>query len=225
MPVGVAVGREAHHLALVAVFREAEPLRDGRVEDPERVREEDAVEDREAGAVALREHRRGEVAEAVHGEDRRILERRDEERTRDVRLVVLDVVELGADLALVDAQRLCERRPHVAHLRRVLEPRLQVARAGPVANRTQELPAEVRLRIARHGDVIEVARGETRIGEAPRGGQLGKASAVLDAVEALLLGRRHELAVNEECRRRVAVIGVQTKDRGHAAPILSVACR
>ena len=37
--LGVAVRREAHHLALVAVLREAEPLRDRRVEDPERVRE------------------------------------------------------------------------------------------------------------------------------------------------------------------------------------------
>ena len=103
--VGVAVRGEAHHLALVAVLREAQPLRDGRVEDAERVREEHAVEHVEVVAVAEREHRRGEVAEAVHRQDRGLLERRDEERARDVRLVVLDVVELRAQLALLDAER------------------------------------------------------------------------------------------------------------------------
>ena len=43
VPLGVAVGREAHHLSLVAVVREAEPLGDRGVEDPERVREEHAA--------------------------------------------------------------------------------------------------------------------------------------------------------------------------------------
>jgi hypothetical protein len=46
--------------------------------------------------VAFGEHRRREVAEPVDRQDRRILERRGEERARDVCLVVLDVVELRA---------------------------------------------------------------------------------------------------------------------------------
>ncbi len=103
-----AVRREAHHLALVAVLREAEPLGDRGVEDPERVREQDALEHAERGSAALREHRRGEVAEAVDGQDRGVLERRDEERARDVRLVVLDVVELGAHLG---SERRLRARP------------------------------------------------------------------------------------------------------------------
>ena len=52
--LGVAVRREAHHLALVAVLREAEPLRDRRVEDPERVREEHALEHLEPVVAAVR---------------------------------------------------------------------------------------------------------------------------------------------------------------------------
>ena len=95
--LGVAVRREAHHLALVAVLREAEPLRDGRVEDPERVREEHALEHLEPVAAAVAEHRRREVAEAVEREHRRLVERRDEERARGVREVVLDVVDVGAE--------------------------------------------------------------------------------------------------------------------------------
>ncbi len=116
-----AVRGQAHHLALVAVLGEAEPLGDRGVEDPERVREEHSLEDPERRSTALGQHRAGEVTEAVHGEDRRVLERRDEEGARHVRLVVLDVVQLGADLARREPPP--ARRERRGHARR--------SRAGP----------------------------------------------------------------------------------------------
>jgi hypothetical protein len=63
--------------------------------------------------------------------------------------------------------------------------------------------------------VVEIAGLETRICETPCGRQLREPGAVLDAVEALLLRRRDECPVDEECRRRVAVKGVEAEDRGH----------
>ena len=98
----VAVRRKPHHLSLVAVLRKAEPLRDRRVVDAERVWERHALEHLEVVVAADGEHRRREVAEAVHRQDRRLIERRDEEGARDVRLVVLDVVELRAQRVLRD---------------------------------------------------------------------------------------------------------------------------
>ena len=97
--VRLAVRREPHHLPLVAVLREAEPLRDGRVVDAERVRERDTVEHLQPVAATDRDERRREVAEAVERQHRRLVERRDEERGRRVRLVVLDVVERRAQSA------------------------------------------------------------------------------------------------------------------------------
>ncbi len=217
----LAVRREAHHLALVAVVRKAEPLGDGGVEDPERVRVEHALEHLVAVAVALGEHRRGEVAEAVDREDRRVLEGRDEEGRRDVRLVVLDVVDLGAET--LDAERLGERRADVANLAGVLEPRLQVARARAVADRAQQLATEVRAGIARDGDVVEVLRAKPGVGETPARGERREAGAVLDAVEALLLGGRDELAVDDERSGCVAVVGVESEDRGQSALMLASA--
>ena len=114
--LGVAVRRETHHLALVAVLREPEPLRDGRVEDPERVREQDAVEDLERVVAPVAEHRRGEVAEPVERQHRRLVERRDEERARGMREVVLDVVHVGAKLVGLHAERFGHLRLHVATL-------------------------------------------------------------------------------------------------------------
>jgi hypothetical protein len=92
----IAVRREPHHLPLVAVLREAEPLRERRVVDPERMRERDAVEHLERVPAAVREQRGCEVAEPVHRQDGGLVEGRDEERGRRVREVVLDAVELGA---------------------------------------------------------------------------------------------------------------------------------
>ena len=47
------------------------------------------------------------------------------------------------------------------------------------------------------------------------GGERGEARAVLDPVEALLLGGGDELAVDDERGRGVAVVRVQAEDRGH----------
>jgi hypothetical protein len=43
-----------------------------------------------------------------------------------------------------------------------------------------------------------------------------EAGAVLDPAEPLLLGRAHELAVDDEGGGRIAVIRVQTEDRSQA---------
>src|SRR4051812_9303305 len=107
-------------------------------------------------------------------------------------------------------------RAHVAHLRGVLQPLLQVPRARTVPDRAQELLADVRARIARDRDVVEVGRGEPRVVEAPLRGEIREARTVLDAIEALLLGGGDELAVDYERRGGVAVEGVEAEDRGHA---------
>jgi hypothetical protein len=63
--------------------------------------------------------------------------------------------------------------------------------------------------------VVELARVETGVLEAPARRQLRKAGAVLDAVEPLFFDGVDELAVDHEGRGRVAVEGVQAEDRGH----------
>src|SRR5262249_57385127 len=113
-------------LSLVAIFREAEPLGDRRVEDPEGVREENAVEHLEAVSASGREEGRGEVAKAVHREDRCRLERRHEERARRVRLVMLDAVEPRAGRR---AERAFELAANIPDSCCVLEPGMDVARA------------------------------------------------------------------------------------------------
>ena len=214
--VRVAVGREAHHLALVAVLREAEPLRDRGVEDPERVREEHAVEDLDPVAAPVRQHRRCEVAEAVDREDRGLVERRDEEGARHVGEVVLDVVEPGAQAGLLDPDGLRQLALDVARP----STRSRAARAGSRRSaRGGASASPSRPRFARGSRPM--ATWSRSPGARPascrhqRGRERRKAGAVLDAVEPLLLGGGDELAVDDERRRGVAVVRVQAEDRGH----------
>ena len=103
------VGGEAHHLVLVAVLREAEVLRDGRVEDAEGVGERNLPADLEVVTLPDAPHRAHHVAEPVDREHGRPFERRDVERGADVREVVLDEVRLRAERGLGDAEALRQR--------------------------------------------------------------------------------------------------------------------
>src|SRR5205085_1361003 len=89
----LAVRRETHHLALVAVVRKAQELRGRRVEYACGVRILDLAEHLDVIPVTDAPHRRDEVAEAIYGEQGGALEGRDVEGACEVCAVVLDVVE------------------------------------------------------------------------------------------------------------------------------------
>ena len=193
-----AVRREAHHLALVAVAREAEPLRDRGVEDPERVREEHALEHLERRAVALARascSRRSRRSRRPRGRPR--------PRTADgknaLREVVLDVV----------SSRHLARVPQLA-LRRDPE-------AFAVARRARAWGARTCAEVQPGRDRIARDRAEA----APRARHqaaacAGKPATVLDPVEPLLLGGADELAVDDERGGGIAVVRVQSEDRRQA---------
>ena len=61
---------------------------------------------------------------------------------------LLDVVHAGVDRGRVEVDRAGERRPDVPHLRGVLEACLQVSRARAVPDRSQQVVADVGVRIA-----------------------------------------------------------------------------
>jgi hypothetical protein len=75
------------------------------------------------------------------------------------------------------------------------------------------------------GDGIEVFWAQSGLVEAPAGGEVGQLPrrerhrplAVLAAAEALLLGRRDDLAVDDQRRRRIVEDRVDTED-SHAVP-------
>lgn len=66
-------------------------------------------------------HRGNEIAEAVDRQQRRALKRRHKETAREMRQVVLDVVELGAQRFLRNAKHTREFFAQIAHLRGIRE--------------------------------------------------------------------------------------------------------
>ena len=93
---GLAVSGQAHDFEFVAKLPEAEVLRDGRVVHAEGMREGDRALDIHVRACAGAPHGAGKIAEAVGGEQRGLIERRNVESAGEVRAMMLDAMELRA---------------------------------------------------------------------------------------------------------------------------------
>ena len=126
-----------------------------------------------------------------------------------MRDVVFDVVELRAEIGRRDAERV---RYVVADVAEALPRPRSAERQVRQPHRPQRLAGEVRGALARDRDVVDLRCVHAVRLEAPPDGMAGEAGGVLDPGEALLLHRRQQLAVPEERRRRVAVIGVDAQD-------------
>jgi len=210
--MGLAVGGEAHHLVLVAEAEEAQVLGDGGVEEPQRVREVDAVEDAQVAASPDRRHRRDEVAEAVDREAHRPLERRAEEGRAEVGEVVLDRIETGRPAPECLRHALLER----AHLGEVPHPRDGAPAAPRVAEGEGGLAQEIGARLARDGERRDLAQAAHLL-QAVADGELREARPVLDPPEALLLDAGDEPPVDHRRRRGIGMEGVDPEDAGAVA--------
>ena len=160
-------------------------------------------------AVSDPERRRRPLAHTVDGEDRRLLERRGEERARGVRFVMLGVTDLAfvpegaADLAIEKQLLLHPQRSGQTELRKA---------AGRDAQIGLEDTLELEQRLVVEPDVREVARGDATGREAVPHGVRRKRLVTLLAGEALLLGGGDDVAVSEQARRAVVIEGREAED-------------
>ena len=209
----LAVGREAHHLVLVAVVREAQVLRERLVEDAERVREVDALRRRRSRVPRPTPHAAlakspKPSTETTDG----LVERRDVEGRREVREVVLDAVHLAAERrARKGALRASRRTP--ARLRLLRSRSSSSAEVGPLRQRVARACArgwrcESWLIATWSTSASAMPASREAVARSPR----REARPVLDAAEALLLGRGDEPAVAHQAGRGVAVVGVEAED-------------
>jgi hypothetical protein len=172
----LAVGREAHDRPLALVDRVAEKRGDGAVEKAEAVREACLLAQLEPVAPADAPAGRGPLADAVHGEDGRLLEGREEERGRRVGAVVRahEDRHLAAQRALeVEADPELPAQP-VGHDER--EGGQRVGEAGEGDGRDPlELPDRLLVKDGR----AEVRRLESGVGETAGIARSGKPASCL----------------------------------------------
>ena len=105
----LTVGAEAHHLVFVAKFPEAEVLGDRGVVHSQRMRERHRAVHLHAVALAGGPHGAGEVTQAVGGEQRRLLERRDKKCAAEMRLMMFDAMKLRAQCLRIGVEGLRQR--------------------------------------------------------------------------------------------------------------------
>jgi hypothetical protein len=77
------------------------------------------------------------------------------------------------------------------------------------------LGTQRRARAAVDRDRVEIARIRARDRQARRSGAVRQAGTVLDPAQALFLDRGDHLAIRQQRRRGVGVVGVQPQDQYH----------
>ena len=168
--------------------------------------------DRQARPAADAGRGADEIAKAVDGAHRRILERACEERAGQMRRVVLHVVHARRDMRLVQAHGRGARLRQMAHGHRIRRAFADERQIRPMGQRKKALAPQVRLRVARHRERVDVARLRARHCQTGPDRVAREARVVLDAAEALLLDGRHQLAVAKNRRGHVAVIRVDAEN-------------
>ena len=209
---GLPVGGEAHHLVLGAVDLEAEVVGEGAVEEPQAVREADLLEHRDVGALADAVGRRRPLADAVHGEDRRLLEGGGQEARGGVAHVVLG----EEDRPLVGLELLADDRGHPELL---VEPhRHRLAEGGEGAREGgdvgREHPLELEERLVVEADRVELLGLDPRLVEHVLDRAVGEVRVVALAGEALLLAGGDDHAVLQEGGGGVVVEAGDPEDVG-----------
>jgi hypothetical protein len=217
----LAVGREPHQLVLAGVDLEAGEVGEGRVEEPERVRELDLLEDLQPLALADADRRRRPLADAVEGEHRRLGEGRGVEGGGGVRLVVggeVDGRRLG-DAAGFERLGDARRDPEL-----LLEPeRHRLDEGGEAARRHRQVgledAVELEQRLVVEDDPVQaatVAADPPRLqAVAHRAGR--ETGVVLEPRETLLLRRRDDAAVLDQAGGRVVVVAGDAEELHVAA--------
>ena len=125
--------------------------------------------------------------------------------------MMFDKAGARPDDALVEPDRRRDGRRQRADLREIARPIGD--RAGRAVPQEEErLAPQMRPRIARHGEQIDVGRLRARHPQTLRDRAMRESGAVLDAAEALLFHGGDQPAVPYDRGRHVAVIGVQAED-------------
>src|SRR5207245_2031904 len=118
----LAVGGQAHYLALVTILVVANELAHHGVEDAERMRKQRSVEHFDFVPLSEGGQGGGKVAESVHTQDGSSIKTGHEICAGGVAEMVLHIVDLSTQLIRANSKRLAEKARSVSHLGPILQP-------------------------------------------------------------------------------------------------------
>ena len=203
---GRAVGGQAHELVLAAVDLEPAVVGEGRVEEPQRVRELQVLPQVERVAPPDAPGRRRPLTDAVQGEHGRFVEGAREEGAGRVALVVIHEQERRARLLRQTAP------DHAAHHQLFAEPDgHRHDEAADAARRERQLGLEQALefqhRLVVEGDEVELLGAEPRLVQTVRDGVARKPRVVFFPREPLFLRGRDDIAIDDDRGGAVVIKG------------------
>src|SRR6266511_4404221 len=191
----LAVWREAHDFELVAELVEAQILSDRQIKQAQRMREECPLQNFEPRTAADRRGRADKIPKAVNRAHGGVFEWRHEKRACQVCRVVLNPMDARLLVLGPDTEDICDCRGNRCDVPVI---RRSVAQQPDAWTMTQSKPClsvQVRTRIPRHRDMIDLATADSGHLETRTNRLARKTGDVLDAAKALFFDRCDELAV------------------------------
>ncbi len=212
--LGLAVGGQSHQLVFARIDAKATEIREGRIEQTGRVREVQFVGECNPVAAAVPVAGRGPLAHAIHGQDRRLVERRWEERAGRMRFVVLRKDVLFAVSVL---QTLVQFAPQVQLL---LQPDRDRAQERPEPGRGKgkvrfQEPLEFQERLVVEAHVVQLLRPDARFPQAVFDRVHRKPLVVFLASKAFLLRGGDDLPIADQRGCRIVIESRDAKDDCH----------
>ena len=211
--IGVlAIRREAHHFAFVAILAVANELANHGVDAAQRVRQEHAIENFNLVAFATRHHRRNEIAGTVVAETRGFLPGRTVVRAGNVRDVVFEMMLLKMELCRADVESLRQQRANVAHRFFTLTKPYEVKDLGRVGECVLYFLRQVRVAVLAHGYMFDVRNLRADCIQTCFDCKRGEPAEVLMTVQAFLGNGKLDFAVEHDRRRGVGMKHVEAQD-------------
>ena len=157
------IRRQSHHLVLIAIVRESQVHRDGRVEETQRVRIVDTAQLLPIASFGVSGHRAGKIPHSVDRQHRCLVERGDQEPSGDVGLVMLDPMKLGPNRRTGYPQPTRELILQTQNTRLPPESIEDGTCGWQMANHIPEPPCEVGFRIERDRHVVDIPNPDPSI--------------------------------------------------------------
>src|SRR5216683_3414980 len=151
-----------------------------------------------AAAGAGAPHRAREIAESVSGKQRGPFKGRNEKAAREMRMVMLDAMKLCLDLLGIGIKGRGQGLRNTRELREHFD---TFPRERGHAQSVKKFRAQPRVRISRHGDMIDVRECEPCFLQAVTNGLRRESRGVLHPVKAFYLYSRYKQTVADNPRR------------------------
>src|SRR5437868_7857200 len=213
----IAIGREAHDFAFVAILRISDELAEHRIQTAERVRHKYAFKNLDVIAFTVRHHRGDKIPRTVIAETGSLLPGRAVVCAGDVGDVMFEMVFLKFKLLRADVESRGQQRAYVAHRLFALPQTDKVQNLRRITDRILNFPDQIGVAVLTDRHMLDVRDLRPNCIQTGFYGQSRKSPKVFASVEPLFRNGKLKFTVEHDgcggeigrasCRERVEISG------------------